>query len=68
MNHGQLHQVSTFCSNATFTFGATCAVIRRLFCCTVPRFSAGLVVSATYVHAFGLYAFWFSKIPANAFA
>ncbi len=54
MNVGQLHHVSTFCSNATLTLGAACQVMRRLFCCTFPRFSAGLLVSATYVHALGL--------------
>src|SRR5258706_763499 len=65
-NVGQLHHVSTFCSPAILTFGVACQVIRRLFCWTFPRFVKGLLVSATYVHAFGLYALAFSKIPANA--
>src|SRR5713101_1368487 len=68
INHGQLHHVSTFCSAAILILFVACQVIRRLFCCTFPRFSAGLLVSASYVHAFGLYAFLFAKIPANAFA
>src|SRR2546428_5540833 len=64
---GQLHHVSTFCSTAILTFGVACQVMRRLFCCTLPRFSAGLLVSGTYVQALGLYAFALAKIPANAF-
>src|SRR4051812_27648276 len=66
MNVGQLHHVSIFCSAAILIFGDACQVIRRLFCCTLPRFTAGLLVSATYVHAFGLYALAFAKSPANA--
>ena len=44
---GQLHQVSTFCSAAILILGDACQVIRRLFCWTLPRFTAGLLVSAT---------------------
>ena len=42
--------------------------MRRLFCCTSPWFSLGALSSGTYVHAFGLNAFLFAKIPANASA
>src|SRR5689334_4081826 len=66
MAFGQLHQVSTFCSPAILILGVACQVIRRLFCCTLPLFSAGLLLSATYVHALGLYALAFAKRTANA--
>src|ERR1700692_3123029 len=65
---GQLHHASTFCSAAILTLGDACQVMRRLFCCTFPRFSAGLLLSGMYVHASGLYAFLFVKTPAYAFA
>src|SRR5437763_12339953 len=54
MNVGQLHHVSIFCSAAILIFGVACHVMRRLFCCTFPRFTEGLLVSGTYVQAFGL--------------
>src|SRR5262249_4437862 len=66
MKVGQLHHWSIFCSAAILTLGVACQVIRRLFCWTLPLFSAGLLVSATYVHALGLYALAFAKSPANA--
>src|SRR5204863_2297254 len=66
MKVGQLHQVSIFCSAAILILGVACHVIRRLFCCTCPLFTAGLPVSGTYVQAFGLYALALAKSPANA--
>src|SRR5262249_31958275 len=66
MNVGQLHHWSIFCSAAILILGVACHVIRRLFCCTLPLFSAGLLVSATYVHWLGLYALVLAKSPAYA--
>src|SRR6476469_7435100 len=66
--NGQLQNASTFCSRATLAFGVACQVIRRLFCWSLPRFSAGLLVSGVYVHTFGLNAFLSTKMPANELA
>src|SRR6185503_16612406 len=63
---GQLHHLSALYVPATFTFGFTCHVTRRLLLNCWPSLTAGVVVG-TYSHSLGLKALAFVKMPASFF-